>query len=164
MILKTITDVESAMNALQVADAAINKEAAQLAEDVANLRSAMTARLGNTLTQKVELQSAIEQFAWDNKSNPEYFPAGKRSIALQAGTISFKMGPLSITLKKGIKTDSVIKQAIALKLKIIRISEELDKDAVKDLIESEHINDETLKQLGLVANQSENLTIKLNDQ
>lgn len=161
--IETLGDLEERMNELQMAEAAVKKESAALADRIADLRLAMNGRLGETLEKKTLLQNAIEQFAWDNRTNTEIFPAGKRSLALQSGTISFKMGPLSIALKKGSKTADVIEAAKALKLKIIRTSEELDKDAVKDLIDAEKITDETLKQLGLVANQSENLTIKLND-
>jgi len=164
MKIETIGDLESAMNDLQACDAQMNKKSAQLSEDIANLREEMNEELGDTVSKRALLQNAIEQFAWDNKVNPDIFPMGKKSLILNAGTISFKSGPLSIALKKGTKTEQVVETAKALKLKIIRISEELDKDAVKDLIESEKITDEVLKQLGLVANQSENLTIKLNDQ
>lgn len=163
--IETIGELETAMNGLQACDAKINKAAARLSAEIAERREKMNADLGTTVNERARLQNVIEQFAWDNKTNPEIFPAGKKSLALAAGTISFKIGDISVTLKKGTTTEKVIELARGMKLgEIVRVKEEIDKKTVKDLIDEEKITDDILKQLGLVVNQSENLTIKLNDQ
>lgn len=159
----SIADLESAMNEMQKCDAKVREAYAQLSADIASKRTELDEKLGIDAARKIELETMIQDYVDKNKA--VIFPAGKKSIELPAGTISIRLGPLSIAMKKGTKVDAVIAAAKRLKLKITRTPpEELDKDAVKDLINDEVINDATLKELGLVANQSETITIKLNDQ
>lgn len=163
--IESLTDLEAAMNRLQGCDAIVKKAAAKLSEDVAKMRDKMMDEIGEFAEQHKRLQNIIEEFAIGNRANPEIFPSGKKSLELHAGVISFRTGPLSIALKKGTKTEQVIAAAKSLKLDIIRMPEpELDKDAVKELVKEGEIDDDMLKKLGLVANQSETLNIKLNDQ
>lgn len=158
-----IADMESAMNEMQKSDAKVREAYAKFSAEIAERRSELDAQLGTDSTRKIELEGMIQDYVDKNKAT--IFPAGKKSLELPAGTISIRLGPLSIAMKKGTKLDSVIATAKRLKLKITRTPpEELDKDAVKELISDEVINDATLKELGLVANQSETITIKLNDQ
>jgi phage host-nuclease inhibitor protein Gam len=162
--IESISDLESSMNRLQGIDAEIKREEAALSSKIAVDREQMNNRIGPICEERVRIQNMIEEFAIGHKSDPEIFPAGKKSLVLTAGTIGFKLGPLSIALKKGTKTEKVLEAAKRLRLKIIRTPDpELDKAAVKDLVEDGTIDDAILKDLGLVVNQSETLTIKLND-
>lgn len=165
-VIETITDVEAAMNRMQICDAHVRKESAHFARDIAEVREAMMENIADEAEEFKRLQNMIEEFATKNRTNPEIFPVGKKSLELQAGVISFRTGPLSIAQKKGMKLEQIIANAKALKMTdIIRMGDpELDKAAVKELIESGEIDDDMLKKLGLVANQSETLNIKLNDQ
>lgn len=161
--INSIADLETAMNEMQKLDAGVREAYAQLSADIAKRRGEIDDKLGKDNARKIELENLIQEFVDKNKA--DVFPSGKKTLELPAGTISLRLGPLSIALKKGTKTEAVVAAAKRLKLAILRQPpEELDKDAVKELIADGVIDDEKLKALGLVTNQSETITIKLNDQ
>jgi phage host-nuclease inhibitor protein Gam len=165
MTIKTINgiaDLESAMNEMQIIDAKMRGEYAMLSDRIAKDRESVNEKLSGDVNRHAELAAMIEQYAFKFKG--DLFSAEKKSLKLNAGTISLRLGPMSIKLKKGSKTEKVLEAAKRLKLAIIRNpAPELDKDAVKELIETGEIDQNVLGDLGLVAEQSETITIKLND-
>lgn len=163
-VIETLADAERAMSRLQVCDANVKKMEAEHATKVAGMREAMVDQCAEDADEAKRLTNLLEEFATSNRKNTEIFIPGKKSLDLLSGTISFRTGALSISLKKGTKTEEVLDTAKKLKLDIIRIADpELDKSAVKDLIEEGTITDDVLKKLGLVATQSETCTVKIND-
>lgn len=159
--ITSVGDLELAMKKLQACDATLRAAYEGLARKQANERTKYDQMYAADIERKAALEAMIHEYVDRHKS--EVFRDGK-SLDLPSGTISLRLGPLAVALKKGVQIGAVALQAAGMKLPhIIRTVQELDKQAVKDEIKAGHLGGDDLKQLGIVATQSETITIKLND-
>jgi phage host-nuclease inhibitor protein Gam len=162
-ILKSIAEVEEAMNELQREEAKLEVKMGEANTKIADVRDEFKDETATIEERVKRLRSSIESWAEDNRDDEELFPNGKKSLELQAGTISFRLGAEKVVLKKGVKTSDVIDNAQELGVKGILSKPDptLDKTAVKELFESGKIDAATLKKLGLEITQDETLKIDL---
>ncbi len=161
--IASIADLELAMKELQEHDSVVRIGQADLAKTQASLREGFDTIYGDNVIRKEELEAMIHAYVDKNKKS--VFSDGRKTREFPYGSISIRIGQLAIALRNGVTMSAVMDAARKLKLVITRTPpEELDKDAVKKHIKAGHINDDSLKELGLVATQSETINIKLNDK
>jgi phage host-nuclease inhibitor protein Gam len=163
-VLETLADVESAMNELQRTDAQLELATATADQQIATIRDGVTGTVAPLEQKQKQLRASIEAWAEEYRNDPEIFPNGAKTIDLQAGSISFRLGAQKVVLRKKTKLADVIERALAsvrFKKILSTPSPELDKTAVKDLYEDGKLSDEDMKELGLEITQDESLTIKL---
>lgn len=162
-VLTSVADVEAAMNEMQRAQAALESKTNFANAKIADVRDEVVSEVSPLEERVKRIKSQIEAWAEDHREDAELFPNGAKTLDLQAGTISFRLGAEKVVLKKGIKTADVIERALdgGLKKVLTTPDPELDKKAVKDLYESGRLTDADLKKLGLEITQDESINIKL---
>lgn len=163
-VLANIADVEEAMNELQNVTASLDIKTGKANQKIAEIRNGMIEDVASLEEQKKRLSSAIESWADAHREDSELFPNGKKSLDLQAGTISFRLGAPKVVLRKKIKMVDVIARAIenGFRKILTKPEPELDKKAVKDLYDDGDLTDDDLKTLGLDITQDESVKIDLN--
>jgi phage host-nuclease inhibitor protein Gam len=159
----TLKDVENAMNELQQLEAQAAAAAANANSKIAEIRDEYTPSVAPLEEKAKRLRNAIESWAEDNRDDEELFPKGRKSIELNAGTISIRAGAPSLVLRKGKSTDDVIEllKEHGIKAGIKVADPSLDKTAIKKLYDQGKLDDNDLKKLGLEITQTESVNIEL---
>lgn len=162
-VLKSITEVETAMNELQLLESQVAEEEASANAKIAKIRNGLTASTGAIEEQIIKLRNTLVTFADQNRDNTSIFPSGRKTLEVRAGYISIRAGTESVTLRSGFDSDEVVERARELGIKGIlrKPPEELDKTAVKKLYQQEKIDDAQLKKLGLQITSKEEIKIEL---
>lgn len=159
----TLKDVENALNELQQLEAQAAAEAAEVNKKIAVVRDEYTPTVAPLEEKAKRLRNAIVAWAEDNREDEEIFPKGRKSIELNAGTISIRAGAPSLVLRKGKSTEDVIEllKENGVKAGIKLADPTLDKTAIKKLYDQGKLDDDDLKKLGLEMTQSESVNIEL---
>jgi phage host-nuclease inhibitor protein Gam len=162
--LESVADVELALNELQEVEAKIDLETAGANQDIANIRTTIVPSVSKLEEQAKRIRSTIETWAEGNREDEGIFPKGKKTLELQAGTISFRESASSLVLLDGWKSDDVLVElkdadAIIRKAGIKEAVPTLDKTGIKKLYDQGKLDDKALRALGLKMMTSETLTV-----
>jgi phage host-nuclease inhibitor protein Gam len=167
--LVSVADVEKAMNSLQRAKATLDKKTAEANSKIATLRDDYSDEIAMFEENVKRLDSQIIAWAETKRTDEELFPNGKKSLDLQAGTISFRKGTAKVVLRKKKKLADVI-QALSNTRKelwktfLSQPDPLLDKSAVKEAYDDGDITDEDLAAIGLQIDEGEETpSIKLKE-
>lgn len=160
--LTTIADVEIAMNQLLTRRSEIDELSAETNEAIAAERSKLVPKVSALEEEATRIEHAIEAWANEHREDEELF-GEKKSLELRSGTIAFRLGAESLTLRKGFSTDDVVERLKeeGIKNGIKQADPTLDKSAIKKLVDQGKIDEKTLKALGLEITQSESFTLTL---
>ncbi|HEY3874795.1 MAG TPA: host-nuclease inhibitor Gam family protein [Candidatus Kapabacteria bacterium] len=158
--LNSIAEVESAMNTMQRAKANLDKKTAEANSKIATVRDAYTDETATFEEEVKRLESQIIEWAENNRSDAELFPNGKKSLELQAGTISFRKGAAKVVLRKKKKLADIIDFLNSSRKELFKsfLSQpdpQLDKSAVKEAYDEGEISDEDLATIGLQIEEGE---------
>ena len=162
--LESLADVELALNELQEIEAKIELETAGANQDIANIRTTIVPTVSKLEEQAKRIRTNIETWAEGNREDEELFPKGRKTLELQAGTITFRESAPSLVLLDGWKVNDVVEELqdadAAIKKAGIKLADPtLDKTGIKKLYDQGKIDDKTLKSLGLKMTTSETLTV-----
>lgn len=165
-ILKTVADVETAMNELVRSKAALDKRTAEANMKIADIRDEYTEDISALEEEVKRLESSIETWADEHRDDEELFPNGKKSFELQAGTISFRKGAAKVVLAKRKKLADVVeflanithKSKALWKQFLTTPAPTLDKSAVKKAYDEGDVTDEDLAEIGLAIEEGEETT------
>lgn len=162
-ILKTLTDVELAMNELQSTRAQLAAEEAEANSRIAKIRAAITPQITSLEETAIRLENQIVTWAEENRKDKELFPDGRKTLDLHAGIISFRTGAQSVTIVKGLDDSDVVEaiQNTGLKGALKTPDPTLDKTAIKKMYNLGKLDDDDLKKLGLKITQSDSTHIDL---
>lgn len=165
--INTIPEAEQALNELLTLQAQIQKEEAEANESIAEIRKSFTAATKTTAEKVKKLENLLKTFAEEHKDDKDIFPAGLKTLELNAGKIALRTGAESVTQLDGWKSKDTVQAAIELGgvwKKILKDPEpELDKTAVKRLVDEEKIERKELKKVGLKLEAKESVIIEAYD-
>jgi phage host-nuclease inhibitor protein Gam len=158
--IKTLEEVNSKMAELKIAAARLNQKQAELTVAVTQLENKFTPELTMLRETKLLLESDIELWALENKSELE----ARRSWTMLHGDIGFRQSSKLTTLKKYKWSDvlEALKNAGKKYSCYLRIKEDVAKDELKtDLLAGNITYDEAMK-LGVGIETVDNFYIETN--
>lgn len=160
-----LLNVERAMNDLQVTEAKLAGIDAKVNEKIAEIRDKVAPDVAALEAKAMTLRNTLTEFALREKSNVSFFPDGKKTLDLRAGSIQVNAGKPKISVLPGYDEKTVILKIhnAGLATDLIRNPEpELDKTAVMDMVDRKELTPAILTSLGLEKKQDETVIIKLN--
>ena len=167
--LKTLADVERAMNAMQRAKASLDKKTAEANSKIATVRDDYAEETAVFEEEAKRLESQIIEWAEANRNDEELFPNGRKSYDFQAGTVSFRKGTAKVVLRKKKKLADIIEFLRNSRKELFKSflstpDPQLDKSAVKEAYDDGEISEEDLATIGLQIEEGEETpSIKLKE-
>lgn len=167
--LKSIAEVEQAMNQLQRTRASLDKKTAETNSKIATVRDEYTESIADLEEEAKRLESQLEAWAEEHRGDEELFPNGKKTLDLQAGTISFRKGNAKVVLRKKTKLADVIQFLSNTRKELFKSflsmpDPVLDKSAVKEAYDGGEIDADDLQAIGLQIDEGEETaSIKLKE-